>query len=82
MKNICYFPFRYDFILDAVGGDTTDYSFDLLKKWSNAKIVTIMTPLLRDADTLGTVPGILKSAAFLGTKVIKVNISNNLFSKI
>ncbi|PVD29149.1 hypothetical protein C0Q70_11746 [Pomacea canaliculata] len=61
----------YDFVLDTVGGQVADYSFDLLATWKNAKLVTIITPLLKNADTFGYVPGLAKSAFSLGSNLLK-----------
>ncbi|KAL8595333.1 hypothetical protein ACOMHN_020086 [Nucella lapillus] len=61
----------FDFVLDAVGGTTADDSFQLLKKWTNAKLVTIVTPLLTNMDSKGLVPGLAESTFSLGTNVFK-----------
>lgn len=58
--------------MDTVGGQVADYSFDLLATWKNAKLVTIITPLLKNADTFGYVPGLAKSAFTLGSNLLKV----------
>ena len=62
-------------MLDAVGGSTADDSFGLLKKWTNAKLVTIVTPLLRNVDSMGFVPGAAQSAFALGSNLLRVSQS-------
>ncbi|XP_076466435.1 NAD(P)H oxidoreductase RTN4IP1, mitochondrial-like [Babylonia areolata] len=61
----------FDFVLDVVGGSTADDSFELLKKWSNAKLVTIVTPLLKEVDNRGFVPGLAQSTFSLGTNLFR-----------
>lgn len=73
---VCVCVFRFDFVLDAVGGSTADDSFSLLKKWTNAKLVTIVTPLLRNVDSMGFVPGAAQSVFALGSNVLRVSLNS------
>ncbi|KAK7108875.1 hypothetical protein V1264_016535 [Littorina saxatilis] len=61
----------FDFVLDAVGGKTTEDSFDLLKQWTNAKLVTLVTPLFKNIDSMGFVPGTAQAAFSLGTNLLR-----------
>ncbi|XP_067674421.1 reticulon-4-interacting protein 1 homolog, mitochondrial-like [Haliotis asinina] len=56
---------KFDLVLDTLGGDTPNFSFDLLTKYRNAKYVSIVTPLLRNADSYGLVKGSVKTAVDL-----------------
>nr|XP_002730693.1 PREDICTED: reticulon-4-interacting protein 1 homolog, mitochondrial-like [Saccoglossus kowalevskii] len=47
-----HLPSRMDFILDTLGGDTAEKR-DLLKKWNNSTLVSIVTPLIKDTDQYG-----------------------------
>ncbi|XP_051909121.1 reticulon-4-interacting protein 1 homolog, mitochondrial-like [Hippocampus zosterae] len=70
---------RFDVILDGVGGDTEEWAVGLLKPWSGAKYVTLVTPLLFKTDSLGLVDGLVDAGSNLGTKVIQNIISNGIF---
>ncbi|XP_046585520.1 LOW QUALITY PROTEIN: reticulon-4-interacting protein 1 homolog, mitochondrial-like [Haliotis rubra] len=56
---------KFDLVLDTLGGETPNFSFDLLTKYRNAKYVSIVTPLLRNADSYGLVKGSVKTAVDL-----------------
>ncbi|KAK7487754.1 hypothetical protein BaRGS_00021021 [Batillaria attramentaria] len=62
---------QFDFVFDAVGGPTADDSFDLLKKWTNAKLVTIVHPFLQNTDSFGVVPGMGRAVIALGSNLMK-----------
>ncbi|KAF3701528.1 Reticulon-4-interacting protein 1 -like protein, mitochondrial Precursor [Channa argus] len=62
---------KFDLILDNVGGDTESLALNLLKPWSGAKYVTLVTPFLQNTDRLGIADGMTKTAATVGCKVIK-----------
>ncbi|XP_055932587.1 reticulon-4-interacting protein 1, mitochondrial-like isoform X2 [Argiope bruennichi] len=51
----------FDVILDNVGGEYPDLTIDLLKKWKNSKYVTVVSPLLKNADERGLVLGTFMS---------------------
>ncbi|XP_020669008.3 NAD(P)H oxidoreductase RTN4IP1, mitochondrial [Pogona vitticeps] len=62
---------QFDFILDSVGGSTEQWAPSLLKKWSGAKYVTLVTPFLVNVDRLGVADGMLRSGLTIGAKTIK-----------
>lgn len=51
----------FDVILDNVGKDYPALSINLLKSWKNTKYVSLVSPLLKNADDNGIVFGTLKS---------------------
>ncbi|KAM9267592.1 NAD(P)H oxidoreductase RTN4IP1, mitochondrial isoform 4-T6 [Cariama cristata] len=61
----------FDFILDNVGGSTEKWALDLLKKWSGATYVTLVTPFLINMDKLGVADGMLQTGVTVGSKTIK-----------
>uniref|UniRef100_A0A8C4Y240 NAD(P)H oxidoreductase RTN4IP1, mitochondrial n=1 Tax=Gopherus evgoodei TaxID=1825980 RepID=A0A8C4Y240_9SAUR len=61
----------FDFILDNVGGPTEKWSPDLLKKWSGATYVTLVTPFLLNVDRLGVADGMLQTGVTIGSKAVK-----------
>ncbi|GIY83756.1 reticulon-4-interacting protein 1 homolog, mitochondrial, partial [Caerostris extrusa] len=52
----------FDVIFDNVGGEYPDLTIDLLKKWKNAKFITVVSPLLKNADDRGLVFGTMMSS--------------------
>ncbi|XP_019940706.1 reticulon-4-interacting protein 1 homolog, mitochondrial [Paralichthys olivaceus] len=62
---------KFDLILDNVGGDTERWALDLLKPWSGAKYVTLVTPFLQNTDLLGVADGMMQTAATVATKALK-----------
>ncbi|XP_070589387.1 reticulon-4-interacting protein 1, mitochondrial [Erythrolamprus reginae] len=62
---------KFDFILDNVGGSTENWAPNLLRKWSGAKYVSLVTPFLVNMDRLGVADGMLRSGITIGTKVLK-----------
>ncbi|CAK6962132.1 reticulon-4-interacting protein 1 homolog%2C mitochondrial [Scomber scombrus] len=62
---------KFDLILDNVGGDTELWALGLLKPWSGAKYVTLVTPFLQNTDLLGIADGMLQTAATMATKAFK-----------
>lgn len=62
----------FDFILDNVGGSTEKWALDLLKKWSGATYVTLVTPFLINMDKLGVADGMLQTGVTIGSKTVKV----------
>lgn len=73
----CFCTNRFDVIIDCVGGDTEQWAMDLLKPWSGAKYVTLVTPLLLNTDSMGLMDGTLKAVFTLQSKVIQVNMGVN-----
>ncbi|KAF2974876.1 hypothetical protein EK904_014409 [Melospiza melodia maxima] len=61
----------FDFILDNVGGSTEKWALDLLKKWSGATYVTLVTPFLINMDRLGVADGMLQTGVTVGSKTLK-----------
>lgn len=70
---------RFDVILDGVGGDTEQWALGLLKPWSGAKYVTLVTPLLFSTDTMGLFSGAIKAGFTLHNKAIQGVLSNGVF---
>lgn len=66
-------PCRFDVILDAVGGETEQWALGLLKPWSGAKYVTLVTPLLQDTDSLGLLSGTFQAGSCLHNTAFQVS---------
>uniref|UniRef100_A0A673CPF8 NAD(P)H oxidoreductase RTN4IP1, mitochondrial n=1 Tax=Sphaeramia orbicularis TaxID=375764 RepID=A0A673CPF8_9TELE len=62
---------KFDLILDNVGGDTERWALNLLKPWSGAKYITLVTPFLQNTDMLGIADGMMQTAATMTTKAVK-----------
>lgn len=62
---------KFDLILDNIGGDTQRWALDLLKPWTGAKYVTLVTPFLQNTDRLGIADGMMQTAATVATKALK-----------
>ncbi|XP_008397858.1 NAD(P)H oxidoreductase RTN4IP1, mitochondrial [Poecilia reticulata] len=62
---------KFDLVLDNIGGDTERWALGLLKPWTGAKYVTLVTPFLLNTDRLGVADGMLQTAATIATKAIK-----------
>ncbi|KAK6986604.1 reticulon-4-interacting protein 1 mitochondrial [Biomphalaria glabrata] len=62
---------KFDYILDTVGGEYTDKSLAFLSPWKSAHLVTLVTPLLKNCDDFGTVPGLFKAALSAGVDTFK-----------
>lgn len=63
---------RFDLVLDNVGGETEKWALSLLKPWSGAKYVTLVTPFLHNTDQLGLADGMMQTAVTIATKALKV----------
>ncbi|XP_026522409.1 reticulon-4-interacting protein 1, mitochondrial isoform X2 [Notechis scutatus] len=61
----------FDFILDNVGGSTENWAPNLLRKWSGARYVSLVTPFLVNMDRLGVADGMLRTGITIGAKVLK-----------
>lgn len=70
---------RFDVVFDGVGGDTEEWAMGLLKPWSGAKYVTLVTPLLLNTDSMGLLDGTLNAGFSLQSKAIQVNTSKTDF---
>ncbi|XP_036006994.1 reticulon-4-interacting protein 1 homolog, mitochondrial isoform X1 [Fundulus heteroclitus] len=62
---------KFDLVLDNIGGDTERWALGLLKPWTGAKYITLVTPFLLNTDQLGIADGMLQTAATVATKAIK-----------
>lgn len=62
-------------ILDGVGGETEQWAVGLLKPWSGAKYVTLVTPLLHDTDSLGLLGGAFQAGLSLHNTALQVETS-------
>ncbi|XP_062980905.1 reticulon-4-interacting protein 1, mitochondrial [Elgaria multicarinata webbii] len=62
---------QFDFILDNIGGSTEKWALELLKKWSGATYVSLVTPFLVNVDRLGVADGMLQTGVTLGAKAVK-----------
>ncbi|XP_057714823.1 reticulon-4-interacting protein 1 homolog, mitochondrial isoform X1 [Corythoichthys intestinalis] len=62
---------KFDLVLDNIGGSTERWALDLLKPWSGAKYVTLVTPFLQNTDTLGIADGMMQTAATVASKALK-----------
>ncbi|XP_061843334.1 reticulon-4-interacting protein 1 homolog, mitochondrial-like [Nerophis lumbriciformis] len=70
---------RFDLVLDGVGGCTEEWMVGLLKPWSGAKYVTLVTPLLNQTDSLGLLDGLVHAGSSLHTKALESLISTGVF---
>ncbi|XP_069743581.1 reticulon-4-interacting protein 1 homolog, mitochondrial isoform X2 [Narcine bancroftii] len=61
----------FDFVLDNVGGHTEKWALNLLKPWSGATYVTLVTPFMLNVDRLGVADGMFRSGATVGSKILK-----------
>nr|XP_020464344.1 reticulon-4-interacting protein 1, mitochondrial isoform X2 [Monopterus albus] len=62
---------KFDLILDNVGGDTEGWAPSLLKPWTGAKFVTLVTPFIENTDRLGIADGMMKTATTVATRALK-----------
>ncbi|KAM4600992.1 reticulon-4-interacting protein 1 homolog, mitochondrial-like [Polymixia lowei] len=70
---------KFDVILDNVGGDTEDWAPGLLKPWSGAKYVTLVTPFLLNTDSMGLLDGTVRSGFTLHSKAVQNILTNGVF---
>lgn len=66
-------------ILDGVGGETEQWAMGLLKPWSGAKYVTLVTPLLLNTDAMGLLHGAINTGFTLHSLALQVNIGRKTF---
>jgi len=53
---------KYDIILDATGHLNPMTYVPFLKDWHNSKFITLRSPMLKNTDDLGLVPGMVRNA--------------------
>ncbi|XP_070781601.1 reticulon-4-interacting protein 1 homolog, mitochondrial-like [Enoplosus armatus] len=70
---------KFDVILDSVGGETEQWAMGMLKPWSGAKYVTLVTPLLLNTDSMGLLDGTFHAGFTLHSKAIQNIISSGVF---
>uniref|UniRef100_A0A8C4NPB0 NAD(P)H oxidoreductase RTN4IP1, mitochondrial n=1 Tax=Dicentrarchus labrax TaxID=13489 RepID=A0A8C4NPB0_DICLA len=70
---------KFDVILDSVGGETEQWAMTMLKPWSGAKYVTLVTPLLLNTDSMGLLDGAFHAGFTLQSKAIQNMISSGVF---
>ncbi|XP_015225269.1 PREDICTED: reticulon-4-interacting protein 1 homolog, mitochondrial-like [Cyprinodon variegatus] len=70
---------KFDVILDNVGGDTEEWAMGLLKPWSGAKYVTLVSPLLLNTDSMGLLDGTLRAGLTLHNKAFQNITSAGVF---
>lgn len=76
---VCVCTLRFDVILDNVGGETEQWVIGMLKPWSGAKYITLVTPLLHNTDSMGLLDGMFHAGFTLHSKAIQVNMSKTNF---
>uniref|UniRef100_UPI0037E7CCB3 reticulon-4-interacting protein 1 homolog, mitochondrial-like isoform X2 n=1 Tax=Semicossyphus pulcher TaxID=241346 RepID=UPI0037E7CCB3 len=62
---------KFDVILDNVGGETEEWAMGLLKPWSGAKYITLVTPLLVSTDSMGLLDGMFSAGFTLHNKAVQ-----------
>uniref|UniRef100_H3CIN0 Reticulon 4 interacting protein 1 n=1 Tax=Tetraodon nigroviridis TaxID=99883 RepID=H3CIN0_TETNG len=62
---------KFDLILDNVGGETECWAPSLLQPWRGSKYITLVTPFLQNTDMLGIADGMVKTAASLAASVFR-----------
>uniref|UniRef100_A0A674PJ04 NAD(P)H oxidoreductase RTN4IP1, mitochondrial n=1 Tax=Takifugu rubripes TaxID=31033 RepID=A0A674PJ04_TAKRU len=62
---------KFDLILDTIGGQTEHWAPGLLKPWSGSTYITLVTPFVHNADVLGVADGMVKTAALWTSRVFK-----------
>lgn len=70
---------KFDVILDNVGGETEQWAMGMLKPWSGAKYVTLVTPFLLNTDSMGLLDGTVHAGFTLHSKAIQNLISGGVF---
>lgn len=70
---------KFDVILDGVGGDMDQWAMGLLKPWSGAKYVTLVTPLLLNTDSMGLLDGMFHAGFSLHCKATQNIMSSGVF---
>ncbi|XP_068199223.1 reticulon-4-interacting protein 1 homolog, mitochondrial-like [Antennarius striatus] len=70
---------RFDVILDGVGGATEEWAMGVLKPWSGAKYVTLVTPFLLNTDAAGVLQGTVQAGCTLQRKALQNMMTNGRF---
>ncbi|XP_077977287.1 NAD(P)H oxidoreductase RTN4IP1, mitochondrial-like [Glandiceps talaboti] len=70
---------EFDMVVDTLGGTTQQHSMEILKKWSNANYVTVVSSLLKDTDQYGLVPGLASAGLSMATNTIKGLASGQIY---
>lgn len=70
---------RFDVVVDSVGGDTELWAMGLLKPWSGAKFVTLVSPLLVNTDAMGLLEGGVRSGLTLHSKAAQNMVCSGIF---
>lgn len=70
---------KFDVILDNVGGETEQWVIGMLKPWSGAKYITLVTPLLHNTDSMGLLDGMFQAGFTLHSKAIQNITSSGVF---
>ncbi|XP_062324123.1 reticulon-4-interacting protein 1 homolog, mitochondrial-like [Osmerus eperlanus] len=70
---------KFDVVLDNVGGDTEQWAVGLLKTWSGAKFVTLVSPFLVNTDSMGLLDGAMRSGLTLHDKATQNILCNGVF---
>ena len=60
-------------VLDNVGGNTEQWAVGLLKPWSGAKFVTLVSPFLMNTDSMGLLDGAMRSGPTFHDKPTQVS---------
>lgn len=80
-QTVCVCTHRFDVILDSVGGETEQWAVGMLKPWSGAKYVTLVTPLLLNTDSMGLLDGVFHAGFTLHSKAIQVSMSKTTWNQ-
>lgn len=70
---------KFDVVLDNVGGDAEQSVMGLLKTWSGAKYVTLVSPLLLSTDSMGLLDGAVHAGLTLHGKAVQNILSGGVF---
>lgn len=70
---------KFDVVLDNVGGESEENVLGLLKTWSGAKYVTLVSPLLVSTDSMGLLDGTIQAGLTLHNKAIQNILSSGIF---
>uniref|UniRef100_A0A672IJW0 NAD(P)H oxidoreductase RTN4IP1, mitochondrial n=1 Tax=Salarias fasciatus TaxID=181472 RepID=A0A672IJW0_SALFA len=70
---------KFDVVLDNVGGESEESVMGLLKTWSGAKYVTLVSPLLLSTDSMGLLDGAVHAGFTLHSKAVQNILSGGIF---
>ena len=60
-------------VLDNVGGNTEQWAVGLLKPWSGAKFVTLVSPFLMNTDSMALLAGAIRPGLTFHDKATQVS---------